>query len=106
MKKKKSGLWYRILFPTIVLCILLYFLTAVSNLDQGMAQEDKKQLENALTRAAVSCYAIEGSYPPSAEYLVENYRISYDMERYVIKYELYASNLMPSITVLERDYEN
>lgn len=106
MKKHRIGLFYKILLPTIVLFVFLYFLTAISNLDQGRAQEDKEQLERALTRAAVSCYAIEGAYPPTATYLLENYGISYDPERYTIKYELYASNLMPDITVLERGNEN
>ena len=32
----------------------------------------------------------------------ENYGIRYNDEEYVIKYEFYASNLMPDITVLEK----
>ncbi|MBO5778449.1 MAG: hypothetical protein J6R82_02660 [Clostridia bacterium] len=59
------------------------------------------RLEEALTRAAVACYAIEGAYPPTLEYLVENYDVQINTERFTVKYELYASNLMPDITVLD-----
>ena len=70
--------------------------------DDEKALKDKKHLENALRNAAVSCYAIEGAYPPSAEYLIENYSVQVDEERFAVKYEFYGSNLMPDITVLVR----
>ena len=90
-----------LLLPIIVAGIALYFLTALSNLSSGKALEDKQQLEEALIRASVSCYAIEGTYPPDLEYLIEHYGIQIDPERFTVKYESIASNLMPDITVLE-----
>ncbi|MBP3387284.1 MAG: hypothetical protein J6L23_02000 [Clostridia bacterium] len=93
---------YKIFLPTIVVFVLLFFLSAVSNLDNGKSDEDKKQLEELLNRAVVSCYSIEGAYPQSIEHIIENYGIQYNEEEYVIKYEFYASNLKPDITVLER----
>ena len=35
------------------------------------------------------------------KYLVENYDVQINTERFTVKYELYASNLMPDITVLD-----
>lgn len=93
---------YKIFFPTIVVFVLLFFLSALSNLDNGKSDEDKKQLEELINRAVVSCYSIEGAYPQSIEHIIENYGIQYNEEEYVIKYEFYASNLKPDITVLER----
>lgn len=61
-----------------------------------------QQLENALRRAAVACYGAEGCYPPDAAYLQEHYGIHYDAERYIVHYELFASNVMPEISVLEK----
>ena len=90
-----------LLLPIIVAGIALYFLTALSNLSRGKALEDKQQLEEALIRASVSCYAIEGTYPPDLEYLIEHYGIQINPERFTVKYESIASNLMPDITVLE-----
>ena len=34
---------------------------------------DQETLKKAIARASVQCYAIEGRYPPSIEYLEEHY---------------------------------
>lgn len=87
--------------PVAVLAAALLFSSALHEMNTDRASHDAEKLHEALTRAAVSCYAVEGAYPPNVEYLVENYRVQIDTDRYAVKYELYASNLMPSITVLE-----
>jgi len=79
------------------------FLFALGNLKQGYAREGRQQLEDALRRAAVACYAAEGIYPPTLEYLVQHYGVQIDEERYTVFYEVYAENLMPEITVLEKE---
>ena len=84
-----------------VLCVLLLFSTALSNLEEGRGREGKEQLEEAVRRSAVACYAAEGIYPPDLEYLEEHYGIQVDRERYTVVYEVFASNLMPDVTVLE-----
>lgn len=56
-------------------------------------------LRDAIRRASVQCYAIEGRYPPSVAYLEENYGIRIDKERYDVFYNGFASNFMPDITV-------
>ncbi|MCD8074486.1 MAG: hypothetical protein LUF27_05530 [Lachnospiraceae bacterium] len=62
--------------------------------------EQAKSLQTALTRSAVQCYATEGSYPESLDYLCEHYGITWDTEKYVVDYEILGSNLMPTITVI------
>ena len=57
--------------------------------------------EAALRRDIVHCYATEGFYPPSLEYLEEHYGLTYDKNRYWVDYQPVGSNLMPDITVLE-----
>jgi hypothetical protein len=90
-----------VLFPVLLAVILSFFLSSLSNLSDGRQQEDKKQLENALIRAAVACYAVEGTYPPNVQYLEDNYGIQINQTLYTVKYEVIASNLMPDITVIE-----
>ncbi len=85
--------------------ILLLFTVAVSNLNQGNREEEKKQLEEAIRRSVVTCYATEGVYPPDFAYVKEKYGIPVDESRYLVVYDVFAENLMPDITVLERDYE-
>lgn len=84
---------------------LLCFVMAVSQLEQDRYAEGKRLLEDALRRTAVACYAAEGFYPPDVDYMKRHYALQYDEDRYVVRYEVFASNLMPDITVLERNYE-
>lgn len=89
----------------ICIGILLGTVTAVSNLNKGNRTEEKKQLEEAIRRSVITCYATEGVYPPDFAYVKEKYGILVDEARYVVVYNAFAENLMPDITVLERDYE-
>ena len=86
----------------IALAVLLCFLAAVGRLEQGHTEEGRRQLEDALRRTAVSCYASEGFYPPNVTYMVQHYGLQYDEGAYRVHYEIFASNLMPEITVVER----
>ena len=83
------------------LLMLAVFLVAFSNFHEGQRDEGRRQLEDAVRRATVACYAAEGIYPPSVAYLEEHYGIQIDHERYAVMYDVFASNLMPDITVLE-----
>ena len=90
-----------LLLPVAAAAALLCFATAVNSLDSGRAEEDLRQLEETLRRSCVACYAAEGVYPPSLDYLKERYGLQIDEERYTVKYFAFAENLMPDITVLE-----
>ena len=63
--------------------------------------EGLRLLGEGVTRAAVQCYAIEGSYPDSVKYMEDHYGIYIDRARYAVHYEIFASNILPDITVLE-----
>ena len=76
--------------------------TAVNELDSGQREQGRLQLEESLRRAAVACYAAEGIYPPNLEYLEEHYGIQVDETRYTVAYDVFASNMVPDITVLEK----
>ena len=99
MKKDKKR-FLAAISPLVAICVLFCFVAAVSNLGGDRTLEEKVRLEDALARAAVSCYAIEGAYPPTLEYLVENYGVRINEKHFTVMYELYASNLMPDITVI------
>lgn len=104
MKKKKNGFWGLIrglLLPAAAVAALLWFATAVDGLNTGRAEEDLCQLEETLRRGCVACYAAEGAYPTSLDYLKERYGVQIDEERYTVYYSAFAENLMPDITVLE-----
>ena len=85
----------------LALAVLAVFILGFLRLGDGQKQQGREQLEKALRRAAVACYAAEGIYPPTTEYLVEHYGIQIDHSRYAVFYEVFAENLMPEITVGE-----
>lgn len=58
--------------------------------------------EKAIQRAALQCYALEGSYPPDLKYLEANYGIIINSDRYYYQYDIFASNIMPEIVVFEK----
>lgn len=88
--------------PAAACAVLLLFLAALGNLDSGRSEEGKAHLEQALRRACVSCYAVEGIYPPDLDYLKEHYGIQVDDSKYAVIYDAFAENLMPDITVIEK----
>ena len=86
----------------LLAAVALFFLSAVSRLENDRREAGRQQLETAVRRTAVSCYASEGFYPPDVAYMQEHYGLQFDEETYIIRYERPASNWMPDITVLER----
>lgn len=105
MKEKLQKWGRRFWFPALCVGILLFFVTAVSGVKDGNREEEKLQLEEAIRRGVITCYAAEGMYPSDFSYVKEKYGIVVDESRYLVVYDAFAENLMPDITVLERDYE-
>ena len=100
----KKTIWPSLLLVVAAIILLTGLVCALGNLEQGYTEEGRQQLEDALRRAAVACYATEGIYPPTLDYLVQHYGVQINEERYTVFYEAFADNLMPEITVLEKNY--
>lgn len=98
MKKYGKG----ILASVAIIFVAVWFAVSLSGLAKGQSREGAQQLETALRRSAVACYAAEGIYPPTVAYLVEHYGIRVEESRYAVFYEVFADNLMPEITVIEK----
>ncbi|MBQ5667230.1 MAG: hypothetical protein IIV40_03545 [Oscillospiraceae bacterium] len=75
--KEKNGFLYGIFVPLISAVVLFCFIYGITNLSEGI-------------------------YPPSWNYLEEHYGVQIDHSRYVVSYTVFAENLMPDITVLEK----
>ena len=59
-------------------------------------------LRDSVLAAAKQCCAIEGSYPSSFEYLEQKYGLTINEDDYVVSYEWFAGNVMPSVVVTPR----
>ena len=86
-----------------VCCALAIFFGAMGNLNADSGEQSRRQLEETLRRAAVACYAAQGAYPPDLSYIEEHWGVQIDRSRYAVFYQVEGSNLMPDITVLERE---
>lgn len=88
--------------PALVLLICLPLaLAAFSRLLGPRVDEEALALtEEAVRRAAVQCYALEGAYPAGVDYLEEHYGVSVNPDRFRVDYIYIGSNLMPDITVI------
>ena len=51
----------------------------------------------------MTCYATEGIYPPTMDYLEQNYGVLIDDEYYTVFYEIFADNIMPTVTVIAKE---
>ena len=103
MKKGKGG-FARGLVVTLAVFALL-FAASLGLLDYIGTASEAAQVEtvkNAVHNAVVTCYAVEGAYPPDIEYLVENYGLAYDESRFMVFYRDFASNVIPEIRVSTR----
>lgn len=91
------------LLPVLAFLILfVLFIQGIGSVNDSTLNKQQESLETALERSISQCYAVEGSYPPSLEYLEQHYGLLYDEDSFFIDYEYYGSNLLPEVTVLRR----
>ena len=48
------------------------------------------------------CYALEGFYPPSLEYMEEHYGLTYDKSAYIVDYQPVGNNIYPNYTIIKK----
>lgn len=61
-----------------------------------------EEIRKAVIDACIQCYALEGSYPPSLEYLEKHYGLMLNRDEYYYYYEVFASNVMPTVEVYKK----
>lgn len=74
----------------------------VRSSDESRKNENLRIIENGVRKAATECYAVEGFYPESIEYLKENYSLYIDGNICIVHYSPVSSNIMPDIRVLAK----
>lgn len=101
MKRTGRFGWMRALILSLA-AFALIFSAAIMLLNFIETQSDEAQISmvrDAVHNSLVTCYAVEGAYPQSIQYLVDNYGLSYDKERFLITYDAFASNIFPDVHV-------
>ncbi|MDR2157427.1 MAG: hypothetical protein LBO81_06590 [Clostridiales Family XIII bacterium] len=97
-REKKSGGTIRMFFFVVAALALLIAIWRLADaLGANQDEEQMKIAQEAVLRATVQCYSIEGRYPPGLDYLEENYGLALDREKYVYYYQAVAENIMPNV---------
>ncbi len=98
----RSRRWELIRVTAVFLFALASLIIIVNVMGRFYNRQNIQILKQNVQKAAVECYSVEGIYPPDIDYLVDNYSLSYNGDKYYVFYETFASNVMPTIEVYER----
>ena len=85
-----------------IAAMLVLMVLLIGRIDRVQGREETQTVSDAIKNAALTCYAVEGAYPDSIDYLRDNYQLAYNEDQYFITYEAFASNHIPDIWVTER----
>ena len=86
----------------LFLGIFCAFLFGLSGISKETNEKQTESLQIAISRGIVRCYAAEGHYPESLEYLKDNYHISYNEDDYFVDYQVLGENIFPDVTIIEK----
>lgn len=96
--KLRTGL----IIALIAVIIAVLAFAWVRKAEQDSLEEQTEAIRDTIRQRALQCYVIEGAYPESLDYLVENYGLAVNTEDYKIVYMPYAENLPPEVKVILR----
>lgn len=89
----------RLVFVVLLLVAAIFLVVGA----QASAKEQAAiSVRESVLNAAKQCCAVEGSYPSSLEHLEKNYGLVINHSDYVVSYEWFADNMLPSVVVSVR----
>lgn len=97
-KFKKIGL----LIAILVIGYISIYIMSIDKFWENGQEDTNVAIENAIRKSALECYALEGGFPPSIDYLKENYGLIVNEDAYFYHYQVTASNMIPDIKVIKR----
>ncbi len=91
----------------IVVLLLCAVLVALAVLVGQVANQNAREqgavaLRQSILSAAIRCCAIEGSYPLTLDRLEQDYGLRINRRDYIVTYEAFASNMVPSVVVVPK----
>lgn len=95
---RKHNLFFIALFLLVIGVLLMGFNNAFSVVNDSDLSRVKQNIKDGI----VECYAIEGKYPESIEYLKNNYGVYFNDESYQIHYRYLGLNMMPEFDVFTK----
>ena len=81
---------------------MLIFMMGVAIMGNGNGDRQEQALNSAMERDIMHCYALEGFYPPSLEYIEQHYGLTYDKSAYIVDYQPVGNNIYPNYTIIKK----
>lgn len=91
----------------LLIAVMIIAILVAGWLILGMAQSKAREqaavsVRESVLTAAKQCCAVEGSYPSSLSHLEDSYGLVINHDDYVVSYEWFADNVLPSVVVTAR----
>lgn len=77
----------------------VFTLTALSNSQSANEELRQSSIKESISKAAALCYATEGAYPESLDYLEVNYGVRAEYDDFTVHYSYVGGNIPPDIIV-------
>ena len=92
----------RLLIVVFVVVISIATVFAVIVAQASAKEQGAYSLRESVLNAAKQCCAVEGSYPTTLQHLEDYYGLTINHDDYVVSYEWFADNVLPSVVVTPR----
>jgi len=83
----------------VFICMAAIAAAGIAGIRGGNSEHRLIIQKKAIERAAVLCYAMEGSYPPRLEHLEKKYGLIVDRDNFFVIYRTFGSNIRPEVAV-------
>lgn len=92
----------RVLILVIVAALIVVAVFAAGAAQASAREQAVVTVRESVLNAAKQCCAVEGSYPASLAHLESDYGLVINHDDYVVSYEWFADNILPSVVVTAR----
>lgn len=101
-KKGVNNALYRgiSVFAAALLLVAVFF--GAKKTEKYSGEQNLEIMEQTIREAIACCYSIEGTYPPDIEYLEENYGLFINHDKFLVDYDIFASNIMPDVVIIDK----
>lgn len=89
----------RAFFAVLAVVIAALLVAMLFAMRESAKEQGVVSTRDAVINAAKQCCAVEGSYPSSVSHLEERYGLVINHDDYIVSYEWFADNVMPSVVV-------
>ena len=86
--------------PLLIFAVgAVFTVIALSNSRSANEELRQSSIKESISKAAALCYAAEGAYPESLDYLEENYGVRTEYDNFTVHYSYAGGNIPPDIIV-------